>query len=721
MLGEPAQNSGKSAFVRMFLISFAALFFEILMIRWIASEIRIFGYFKNLILIACVVGMGLGCALSGRDSNRDDDSGPWFPVFITAIAGILALAAPLSLTHMSFIFTLDLFVWDQFVPSATAFLRNICVMLGVFLLVVATFDFLGREMGRQLSKLPPLTGYSANLLGSLAGVVSYSVLSYLETPPTVWLALGFAALLPFWRKPLHIALFCTTILLAYFVSVGSIWSPYYRIDISPFYLKDTTSGATSGAATANLADKLGDKLDANHDYHQKTLDFSKAFMDGHPALVSKPEFQTYFKSYNLPYEAVPHPERVLVLGAGSGNDVAAALRYGARHVDAVEIDPTILALGEKIHPEKPYSDARVERHCNDARNYLAEDKNLYDLIVFGHVDSLTAFSSLSSVRLDNFLYTKESIKNVTEHLAKNGIGALSFASGPGWLRSRLYQVVKQASGYDPLVLRTNFDNKGSVIIFWGPGLASVKDSLIAGHKDELEPIAELSSAVEIPSDDWPFLYQEKRNLPPIYLGMLLTVFLLSTLVVSVRFRLKPDSLIANSRFFFLGAGFLLLETRGMLAVSILLGSTWVVSSFVIGTVLAMGLLANTMVSRLEKLSIKLLYGCLFAALALLYFFHLGSLVGQPYPIRLMAAIFIIGAPFFFSGAVFSKAFSQSSNPSQALGINILGALLGGCTEYLSMAIGTNALVLLAMVFYLLSMVELKTKRKEAAPQSTDSA
>lgn len=701
MTGEPAQTSGKSAFVRMFLISFAALFFEILMIRWIASEIRIFGYFKNLILIACVVGMGLGCALSGRDSKDDEQAGPWFPVFMVAIAGILALAAPLSLTHMSFIFTLDLFVWDQFVPSATAFLRNICVMLGVFLLVVATFDFLGREMGRELSKLPPLKGYSANLLGSLAGVVAYSLLSYLETPPTVWLALGFAALLPFWRKPQHIALFAATIALAFVVSNGSIWSPYYRIDISPFFLKDTTGGAL------NPADKLGDKLDANHDYHQKTLDFSRAFMEKHPDLVAKPEFQTYYKSYNLPYEAVPHPDHVLVLGAGSGNDVAAALRYGAKHVDAVEIDPTILSLGEKIHPEKPYSDSRVVRHCNDARNYLAEDKHLYDLIVFGHVDSLTAFSSLSSVRLDNFLYTKESIKNVTEHLSKDGIGALSFASGPAWLRARLYQVVKQASGYDPLVLRTNFDNKGSVIIFWGPGLALVKDSLVAAHKDELEPIAELSSAVEVPSDDWPFLYQEKRNLPPVYLGMLLVVFLLSSLVVSVRFRLKPDSLMANSRFFFLGAGFLLLETRGMLAVSILLGSTWVVSSFVIGTVLAMGLLANTMVSRLEKLSIKLLYTCLFAALALLYFFHLGSLVGQPYPVRLLASILIIGAPFFFSGAVFSKAFSQAKNPSQALGINILGALLGGCTEYLSMAIGTNALVLLAMVFYLLSMLEFK--------------
>jgi len=64
-------------------------------------------------------------------------------------------------------------------------------------------------------------------------------------------------------------------------------------------------------------------------------------------------------SYNLPYRLGPRAERVLVLGAGMGNDVAAALRNGAGHIDAVEIDPAILALGRSLHPEKPYDDPRV--------------------------------------------------------------------------------------------------------------------------------------------------------------------------------------------------------------------------------------------------------------------------------------------------------------------------------------------------------------------------
>ena len=51
---------------------------------------------------------------------------------------------------------------------------------------------------------------------------------------------------------------------------------------------------------------------------------------------------------------------MLVLGAGMGNDVAAALRHGAERVVAVEIDPLILALGRKLHFEQPYSSPKVE-------------------------------------------------------------------------------------------------------------------------------------------------------------------------------------------------------------------------------------------------------------------------------------------------------------------------------------------------------------------------
>src|SRR5258705_2155374 len=102
---------------------------------------------------------------------------------------------------------------------------------------------------------------------------------------------------------------------------------------------------------------------------------------------------------NFPAYALPHLlnrdagkapfENVLIIGAGSGNDVSRALQWGAKHVDAVEIDPVIKHLGERDHPNKPYDDPRVTVHLDDGRHFLrtAPDRH-YDLVVYALVDSL---------------------------------------------------------------------------------------------------------------------------------------------------------------------------------------------------------------------------------------------------------------------------------------------------------------------------------------------
>src|SRR5690349_14272311 len=51
---------------QLLLASFLTLFAELAFIRWIAVEVRVFAYFKNLALLLCFVGFGLGCALARR-------------------------------------------------------------------------------------------------------------------------------------------------------------------------------------------------------------------------------------------------------------------------------------------------------------------------------------------------------------------------------------------------------------------------------------------------------------------------------------------------------------------------------------------------------------------------------------------------------------------------------------------------------------------------------
>ncbi|MGC3955437.1 MAG: hypothetical protein QM804_14515 [Propionicimonas sp.] len=77
------------------------------------------------------------------------------------------------------------------------------------------------------------------------------------------------------------------------------------------------------------------------------------------------------KIYGTPYQRWEGKlGNVLVVGAGSGSDVAIALAEGAEHVDAVDIDPRILQIGAERNPDRAYDDPRVSVHVNDGRAFL---------------------------------------------------------------------------------------------------------------------------------------------------------------------------------------------------------------------------------------------------------------------------------------------------------------------------------------------------------------
>src|SRR5207237_8531917 len=123
---------------------------------------------------------------------------------------------------------------------------------------------------------------------------------------------------------------------------------------------------------------------------------------------------------------VPQPP-ALVVGSGTGNDVAGALRNGSRAVDAVDIDPAILEIGRREHPERPYDSLRVSIYVTDARRFLKRSTARYDLILFGLLDSHTQFSDYSNMRIDNFAHTEQSFREAMRHLNPKGVVLLRFA------------------------------------------------------------------------------------------------------------------------------------------------------------------------------------------------------------------------------------------------------------------------------------------------------
>jgi hypothetical protein len=151
--------------------------------------------------------------------------------------------------------------------------------------------------------------------------------------------------------------------------------------------------------------------------------------------------------------------------------------------------------------------------------------------------------------------------------------------------------------------------------------------------------------------------------------------------------------------FFLGAAFMLVETKSIVQMGLIAGTTWLVNSTVIAAVLLMILFANMLQMKCNFKNFKVLFAFLFGTLIMNYIIPVSSLNALAAESRLFAGGLLLGAPFFFAAIIFAAAFSRMKDPSKALGMNLLGTLFGGALEYLSLATGTNALNGLAILLY----------------------
>jgi spermine/spermidine synthase len=409
------------------------------------------------------------------------------------------------------------------------------------------------------------------------------------------------------------------------------------------------------------------------------------------------------------------PRQVLVLGAGGGNDVAAAVRNGATSVAAVEIDPVIASLGRLLHPEKPYDAPQVRLVVDDARNFLERARDRYDLIVFGLVDSHTVVAAMSNIRLDSFLYTRESFARARDLLTPDGMIALSFSSGYGesyWLLRRIAYMLEYTFGTPPVILEVGYD--GGFVFLAGPqaprqltdpvdrGRAESAQSRFQGHLGGV--------ASEPATDDWPFMYLRGRFIPTEYwiIGAVVFVFALAMV-----WRLVPGGLAAvDGHFFCLGAAFLLLEVRNLAELSLLFGSTWMVNAFVIAGVLVMAFVANVVAGRF-RVPETAVFAALALSVALSFFSPVTYLAGMDPWVRMLLGTAILSLPFFFSGLVFSTSFKATASPAVAYGSNLLGAV-GGLLEQGSLAHGIRSLSLLALVIYALAYLLLQRRRAQDA-------
>jgi len=204
----------------------------------------------------------------------------------------------------------------------------------------------------------------------------------------------------------------------------------------------------------------------------------------------------------------------------------------------------------------------------------------------------------------------------------------------------------------------------------------------------------------LPSDDWPFLYLRTNLIPWLNLWGILIVAALS-LAILVRFA-PPATTRPNGRMFFLGAGFMLLETKGVVQLALLFGSTWIVNSIVFFAILVMVLLSNLYVVMARPRRLGPYYALLVASLVIGAFLPMDAFLEMPAVAKVVLSCAVTFVPIFFAGVVFATEFRESQQPDVDFGSNIGGVILGGLSENVSLIVGFRHLLLLAVVYYLLS-------------------
>jgi tRNA1(Val) A37 N6-methylase TrmN6 len=686
----------------LFVVSLLSLYFELLVIRWLSSEIRIFAYFKNIPLMACLFGLGLGMALA----RSKKDIAQWFPIGLAVIVAIICLAEPLHLVHISFLNPLEHYLIGRFPLLANGqdtvwtrlqlFIPGLAMLVCVFYLIVFTFVALGQRIGALIDQFQPLTGYSVNVFASLLGILLFTLVSFLSLPPPIWLLIGVALAIPFYRKPLQIAALAFCLIFSFaFANANVRWSPYYRISVDPTVLDGDAKHPPF---------PYGYCINVNYDSMEGAYNNNPKVLAG----LSEQQQKVTADYYDTPYIALKDkPRSVLILAAGTGNDVAAALRHGAYEVDAVEIDPTIAQLGRELHPEKPYSDPRVHVIVDDARAFMKRTKKHYDLVVFAYLDSHSAFSAMSSLRLDNYVYTKESFADAKRLLKPNGAISVTFYYLTWWQLARIYHSLEQGYGQEPVAVYSKKGNGPTLLVGDYVNKTDVAASGLKQFNLQEEArnynFSESEWAGVCPTtDDWPYLFLRNRDFSFTYfIGLVFTLFLGVKLVRACFGKFTTDP--TGRTMFFLGAAFMLIETKSVTQMGLLAGTTWIINACVIAGVLVMILLANLIQIKYKFKNFQVFYACLFIALLINFLLPLSALNNLPYVERLCLGGLILSTPLFFAAMIFASIFSTVGDTSKALGMNLLGSLIGGALEYLSMMVGINALNVLAAALYALAL------------------
>lgn len=659
--------------IRLVALCFLMLFVELALIRWLGGNILYLSYFSNIVLLGSFLGIGLGFLWSHRSEHS-------LLRYTPLVFGLLVLVVhnvPVNVVATGG----DLiFFGGELKPDGPP--REI-VLPVIFLAVAALLACIGNGIAETFGKMRNLEAYQFDLVGSLIGIATFTLLSFLGATPIVWGLISAAILLWTIRPRSAKDLVLTIIpLLVLVVTLGIesreegvIWTPYYKansIDIAGLGVEDEGVGALVNGIP--------------HWFQTARYDL--------------PVYQTVYER-----RADESPVNdLLVIGAGSGNDVSVGLHEGAKHIDAVEIDRRLYELARDGHPNKPYDDPRVDVHIDDGRAFLERSSKDWDLMILALPDSLTLVQGASSIRLESYLFTREAAEAYREHLSDAGVFSMYNLYREPWLVDRYAATLEAAFGHAPCV--TKLDDTAFAVLTIGVE----PDNITCPESDTWTRTAATPDPVH---DDRPFPYLREPSIPSFYLvalGLILAASLLLVRAVGGPLRGLRNHL----DLFFMGVAFLLLETKNVVQFALLFGTTWLVNSLVFAGVMLSVLLAVVISKKVVVRRLAIPYALLGLAIVIGWIVPQSALLPLSTPVRLIVACALAFAPIFLANIIFAQRFRETTDSTNAFAANLIGAMVGGVLEYSSLIIGYRNLLVVAFLLYSAAVVAGRRHLRPAA-------
>jgi hypothetical protein len=709
------------------------------LLRVVSSELRIFAYFQNYIYASALFGFGVG-VINARLQRFRTFTNEWFLYF--GVLLVLLVGA-----HFSFVSNLGIlkestsffyypkFLKDLFVHEVT----STAIVFVVFLITAVIFRSLGNEFGRLVEPLPPLPSLFRLLLGMAGGWLLAGTLIGVGAPPVVLVAvIAAAAYLLGGRSAtalsnLPVLLMAAVALVSSFsfstavrpealekitspsvAATSNFWRPYYHVETFPV----TFQGKT-----------LGQAICGNHNPLQFILDMNMNSQEAESLSSSCEALTGYSTDYfDLIYKVVERPANVLILGSGAGNEVVAALRHGAAHVDAVDPDASMFEIGN-LHPQKPYSSPLVRRIAADPRQYLRNTAEKYDLILFANLESQTAFGPFGVLRTDNFIYTLDSFVDARMHLKPHGYAAISFIPIRGWLGMRLAhnsivafdKIDAELRGlYRNIIIEGRDQNEllgGTLLQKLGPNLVVDNATLSENCVDTFPSY-----------DNWPFVFAQVPSIPRTYLyciTLLMLAMMLCSRSLGIRREDEPVVVmtVENLQIALLGGALFLLQDKAAMTFAYNFGCTWdVLVNSAVSTTLVM-LIALVLCNR--KFSIP---GWLFWPMAIGLILSEAILINYQavsyidnVALRFLASAIVPLIPTFILALAVGRRIKAVELGLIPVGMFCCGAGIGAVFESLDFLAGVSFLDIVAILTCLVALaLGIRFNKKDVAVAQTGS-